>query len=276
MRVYLKEGKKQSRDKSRSFVSKANSRPAAGRLGKAAALLHRPISGPNRRRNSSRSWGPAGRAAIGGQGWGWFGDRGSPCCPLGTSVTSQRAQGTAPDPPRPSPSVTKSARAGSPLQMQPVITGSGATVGRAQVAALLELHRSGAVAVPWPCPLPPSPFHRQPSSSEVWRCRSSSAVTVLGADGSCLSNHLWLLDLVQLPRAGLGCRAPPGPPPWQGWLAEPPSPGWTDGRRCGTSHFRNSFAISQIPGWAVEAPVTHLLGLTAIPFLRRSFTYGGI
>lgn len=223
--------------------------------------------------------GPGDRPDVpqsGARAGSGLGTGGAPAVPwaLLSPVRGLRAQLLSP--PRPSPSVTKSARAGSPLQMQPVITGSGAMVGRAQVAALLELHRSGAVAVPWPCPLPPSPFRRQPSSSEVWHCRSSSAVTVLGADGSCLSNHLWLLDLVQLPRAGLGCRGPPGPPPWQRWLAEPPSPGWTDGRRCGTSHFRNSFAISQIPGWAVEAPVTHLLGLTAIPFLRRSFTYGGI
>lgn len=79
MRVYLKEegGKKRAereQSEGRSFVSKANSRLAAGWLGKGAALLHRPISGPNHR---SGAWGPAGRAAIGGQGegrvvvWGW-------------------------------------------------------------------------------------------------------------------------------------------------------------------------------------------------------------
>lgn len=90
-RVYLKEEKKKSGEESRSFVSKANSRPAVERLGKGAALLHHPISGPNHRRDGSRSWGPAGRAAIGGRGGGRVVVRGRGELPALPWATSPRA-----------------------------------------------------------------------------------------------------------------------------------------------------------------------------------------
>lgn len=111
-------------------------------------------------------------------------------------------------------------------------------------------------------PLPSMGQRRCEEAGRFRRCRSSSAAMVPRADGPQLAacqNHLRLLDLIQLPQAGLGRAGPAGSPRgdphhragcWQDWRSGRPM----GGRRCGTSHFRNRFAIRQIPSRAVEAP----------------------